>query len=215
MAVVKASKRDAIGTRKVKALRKGGQIPGIVYGHGLETVAITVDRHDVEAALAHGERLLELKLDRKSQNVLIKDVQYDPLGQVILHVDLTRVDLDEAVEVTVPIVLRGTPVGLSEGGVLQQINSEVTIKCAVRLIPEDIRVQVGEMKLDDVLHMRDLALPEGAKLLDEPEAVVATVAQVEEEEVAAAPEEAEEAEPEVIGEKKEPEEGAEPAKAAE
>ncbi len=209
MAVLKASKREAFGTRKVKPLRAAGMIPGIVYGHNEPPLPITLSAHDVSVALAHGERLLELDVAGQVQNVLVKEVQYDPMGQEILHMDLTRVDLDERVEVTVPIVLRGTPAGAADGGVLHQVSAEVTVECTVRAIPEEIRMSVAEMKIDDVLYMRDLPLTEGAVLVDDGETLVATVSVVKEEVEAPAPLEAAPAEPEVIGEKKEePEEGA-------
>ncbi len=160
MVVLKASKREAFGTRKLQPLRKQGLIPGIVYGHGLTPLSITLSRHDVGVALSHGERLLELDVEGKVQNVLVKEVQYDPMGQEILHVDLTRVDLDERVEVTVPIVLRGTPVGAAEGGVLHQVTAQATIECTVRSIPEDLRFSVAEMNIGDVLAMKDLPLPQ-------------------------------------------------------
>ena len=210
MAVLKATKREAFGTRKVKPLRAAGMIPGIVYGHGEPPLPITLSGHDVGVALAHGERLLELDVAGQVQNVLVKDVQYDPMGQEILHVDLARVDLDERVKVTVPIVLRGTAAGAADGGVLHQVSAQATIECTVRAIPEDIRVSVTEMKIDDVLHMKDLPLPQGAALVGDGETIVATVSVVKEEVEAPAPVEvAAPAEPEVIGEKKEeePEEG--------
>jgi large subunit ribosomal protein L25 len=205
MAVLKANKREAFGTRKVRPLRAAGMIPAIVYGHGEPPLAVTLSRHDVGVALARGERLLELDVAGQVQNVLVKEVQYDPMGQDILHVDLARVDLDERVKVTVPIVLRGTPVGAADGGVLHQVSAQVTIECTVRAIPEDIRMSVTEMKIDDVLHMRDLSLPEGAVLVGDGETIVATVSVVKEEVEAPAPAVAAPAEPEVIGEKKEEE----------
>ena len=215
MAVLKASKREAFGTRKVKPLRAAGMIPGIVYGHGEPPLPITLSRHDVGVVLAHGERLLELDVSGQVQNVLVKEVQYDPMGQEILHVDLARVDLDERVEVTVPVVLRGTPVGAADGGVLHQVSAQATIECTVRAIPEDIRVSVAEMKIDDVLQMKDLPLPEGAVLVGDGETIVATVSVVKEEVEAPAPAEVAPAGPEVIGEKKEeePEAGESKAKA--
>jgi len=205
MAVLKAMKRDELGTRKVRRLRKSGMIPGIVYGHGEQTQPVTLSEHDVELAILHGERLLELDLDGKKQNVLIKDVQYDTFGHEVLHVDLTRVRLDERVEVTVPIVLKGTPEGVtSENGVLEQISSEVRIECAVQSIPEDITYMVTEMKVGDLLNMGKLPLPEGAKLLDDADAPVATVSVIAE--PLEEPSEEEKApEPEVIGEKEAPE----------
>lgn len=212
MAVLKASKREAFGTRKVQPLRAAGMIPGIVYGHGEPPLPITLSRRDVGVALARGERLVELDVAGQVQNVLVKEVQYDPMGQEILHVDLARVDLDERVEVTVPIILRGTPAGAADGGVLHQVSAQVSIECTVRAIPEEIRVSVTEIKIDDVLHMKDLPLPQGAVLVDDGQTIVATVSVVKEEVEAPAPVEAAPAEPEVIGEKEEePEAGQPPA----
>jgi large subunit ribosomal protein L25 len=207
MATFKATTRGELGSRPVRLLRKKGMVPGVIYGHGKPTVPVTLDQHDVDRAIHHGERVLELELEGDTVNCLIKDVQWDTFGQELLHVDLTRVNLDERVEVAVPVILRGTPAGASEGGVLQQVASEVNIECTVRSIPEEIRVLVTGLKLGDALHARDIELPEGAKLLDEPEAMVCTVSVIEE---APEPEEeTESAEPEVIGGKPEEEAGEE------
>lgn len=207
MAVLKAQKRPEAGTRRARALRKQGLIPGVIYGHGRKTQPITMAEHDVELAVFHGERLLEIELDGKKENALIKEVQYDTFGQEVLHVDLARVRLDERVEVTVPIVLRGTPAGVSEGGVLQQAANEVTLECLVSEIPEEIPLQVTDLNVGEAQYMRDLPLPEGAKLLSDGDAMVCSVIVIAEEEAPPEAEEVEEAaaEPEIIGEK--PEEG--------
>jgi len=205
MASIKATARTAAGSRKVQVLRKEGKIPGIIYGHGQTPEPITLDKKEVENVVHHGERLLEVLLDGRTENALVKEVQYDAYGSEILHLDLARVNLDEMVEITVPITLRGTPVGAAEGGVLQQIAADVTIECMVRHIPDDIRVNVAEMKLGDKLTMKDLQLPEGAKLSVDGELLVATVSMITEKEEV--PVEEAVATPEVIGAKKE-EEGA-------
>jgi large subunit ribosomal protein L25 len=150
-----------------------------------------------------------LAVDGKNENVLIKDVQYDHLGIEVLHVDFARVDLNERVEVTVPLVLKGEPKGTEEGGVLQQIVADLEIECLVTQIPDEIRYNVSEMGLDSVLHIKDLQLPEGVKALQEPDLIVATVKEIVEEAAEAA--EAGEAEPEVIGKKAEEGEAAEGA----
>ena len=204
MAVLRVTKREDIGTRKARQLRKQGLIPGIIYGHGQDALPVTLSEHDVELAILHGERLLEVHIEGKRQNALIKDVQYDTYGQVVIHVDLARVDLDERVEVTVAVVLKGTPAGVAEeGGMLQQIAAEAKIECPVRAIPEGIDVPVSELKVGDSLTMADLPLPDGAKLLDDPAAPVVTIRLVAEEEVPPTEEEAAAAEPKVIGEKEE------------
>jgi large subunit ribosomal protein L25 len=205
MPVLKVTKRDERGSRQVRRLRGQGLIPAVIYGHKQEPQAVSLSQHEVDLAVLHGERLLEVDFDGKTQNALIKDVQYDVYGKKILHVDLTWVDLDERVEVTVPIVLKGTPIGVSEsGGVLQQTAAEVTIECFVRSIPEEITVLVGGMKVGDHLTMADLPLADGATLVDDAETSIATVRVVTEVEEAVA-EEPSAAEPEVIGEKKEEE----------
>jgi len=203
MALLRIEKRDKLGTRHSRRLRQQGRVPGIVYGHGQENQPISLASHDIEAAVQHGEHLLKADLDGNEENFLIKDVQYDYLGQHVLHVDLTRVRLDERVEVTVPIVLRGTPVGVdADNGVLTQPLSEATIECLVTDIPEELRVSVTELGVGQSLRVADLELPSGVVVKEEPETVVASVTVVAEEEVAPAEEEAA-PEPEIIGEEAE------------
>ena len=215
MAKLKAVRRSEQGTHQVRRLRKGGRLPAIIYGHKEEPVAVAMDKHDLLAALHQRSRLLELDLEGQMQNVLIKQVQYDPLGQDVLHVDLTRVSLDERVEVTVPLLLRGKLAATEEGGVITQLVAAVHVECLVTAIPEDIRFSVAALKIGDSVKAGQLTLPPGAKLLLDPETLVCTVSLVTEAEVAV-PVEAGAAEPEVIGEKKEEAaEGEEAAPAAE
>ncbi len=199
MSTMKATKRTQQGTHAARRLRKEGKVPGVMYGHGEGTQAVSLEKHDVEFALQHGERLLEVDVEGQIQNALIKEVQYDTFGKEILHIDLTRVDLDERVELTVEIHLVGEPIGAKDGGVLQQVESELEIECAVRFIPDEIRHVVTDMKLNDRLYMKDLKLPEGATLLSDGTMLVASVSELAEEEAAAEGEET--AEPEVIGAK--------------
>ena len=209
MAVLKAILREEHGKRAARELRKQGLLPAVIYGHGKPTVPVSLNEHEVELAIHHGERILEIKLGRKNENVLIKDVQWDTFGHQPLHVDLTRVNLDERVQVTIPIVLRGTPAGASEGGVVQQSAAEVQIEVAVSDIPDEIRISVIALAVGETIRMSDLELPEGATLLNDPEAAICSLVLVAEE-VEPEPVEAEEAaEPEVIGEQ--PEEGGEAA----
>jgi large subunit ribosomal protein L25 len=201
MALLKATPRTTTGTHKARSLRARQQVPGIIYGHGEPPQNVALPQIEVERVVSRGERLLEIEMEGQTQNVLVKEVQYDPFGNHVLHIDLARVSLDEMVEVTVPIRLRGTPAGAIEGGVLQQTIAEVTIECMVRSIPEDIRTAVDAMKVGDKLFLKDLPLPEGAKLVDDGEMIVATVSIVAEEVVEVEVEEAA-VTPEVIGEKK-------------
>ena len=204
---LKATKRTDGGTRKARALRKAGLLPAVLYGHGEGTVSLTLNEHELKLTLIHGEKLLDIDLDGKHQNVLIKALQYDTWGQKVLHVDLTRVSLDELVTVTVKITLLGTPIGVDDGGSLQQPMTSVEIECRVDQIPEEIRIQVNALKIDDAIHLSDLELPEGSELLGDAEALVCNVVTIAEEVEEVEAEEGEETgEPEIIGDKPEDEE---------
>ncbi len=202
MAQIKATLRKETGSRQVQKLRDKGLTPGIIYGRGIDPTQVTISEHDLELALQHGERLLEVDIDGEAENVLVKAVQYDTFGHFVQHVDLLRVSLDDRVEVEVRVTLRGTPKGLALGGVLNQITSDIKVECPVSSIPDEIRIMVIELGLDETLHLRDIPLEEGVVLLDDPNAILCQCTEVAEE--VEAEEGAEEtAEPEVIGAKKE------------
>lgn len=211
-AQILAQARQELGSRAVRRLREAGQLPGVIYGHKESVIPVKFLKKEVVTHLGHGAHVFDLSLDGRSQKVLVKEVQYDHLGLEVLHVDFARVSLDEKVEVTVAIELKGTPKGEADGGVLQQMLSEIEVECLVTEIPEVIRHNVSEMALDDVLHVRDLALPQGVRAINEGDVIVATVKEIAEEEQAP-PVEGETAEPELIGRK--PAEGEEAAEAEE
>jgi len=195
-----AMSREDAGTRHARRLRDQGRLPAVIYGHGEGTVSISLDQHDVELALQHGARTMNVKIDGKpEQQCLIKDVQYDFLDTTPIHLDLTRVDLHERVQVTVGIELRGTPKGVAQGGVLDQVMAEIEVECMVSNIPDTYNPLVAELDIGDTLQVKDLDLGEGVKALADPEEVICTV-QVLAEEVE--PEEDVEVE---VGEEEEPE----------
>ena len=203
-----AKPRSELGSRANKRIRDKGFVPGVLYGHKEAVVPVTLPKKELTTHLNRGAHLFDLALDGKTEKVLVKEVQYDHLGHDVIHVDFARVSLDEKVEVTVPIELKGTPKGEEEGGVLQQMLNELEVECLVTDIPDSITVNVSEMKVDDAIHISDLKLPPGVRALQDPEVIVAAVKVVEEDEAAPTPE-AETAEPEVIGRKaEEGEEGA-------
>ena len=208
-AQVAAKPRSELGSRQNKRLRDAGFVPGVIYGHKEAVVPITLPKKELVGHLEHGAHVFDVSLDGKSEKVLVKEVQYDHLGIEVLHVDFARVSLDEKVEVTVPVELKGTPKGEADGGVLQQIIAELEIECLVTEIPDAIRHNVSEMAKDDVLHIKDLKLPPGVKVLQDEDLIVATVKEILEEAPAAEAVEGGAAEPEVIGRK--PAEGEEAA----
>ncbi len=204
MMTLKGARRKAIGTRAARALRATGQVPAVIYGHGEPPEAVSLALHDVELALAHGARTLQVKLGRKAKQYLIKEVQYDYLDHTPIHLDLTRVDLDERVKVRVGIELRGVPRGVSDGGVLDQHMADLEIECLVSEIPETLHPLTVDLGLDDSLLVKDLELPPGVVALAGPQERVATVRALLEAAEPEAVEEAEEtpaetAQPELIG----------------
>jgi large subunit ribosomal protein L25 len=204
-----ASRRDKIGTKHSRRLRESGKLPAIIYGHGEDPEAIVLPGHEVEVELLHGARVLEVSLEGKTKKFLIKDVQYDYLGTTPIHLDLMRVDLDETVTVRVGIELKGTPKGVSDGGVLDQHLADIEVECLMTNIPDTLTPLVIHLGVGESLLVGDLDLPPGVKALagaDERVASVSMLAEeVEEEE---APAEEEEAQPEVISKgKKEEGEG--------
>ena len=209
---IAAEPRSALGSRANKRLRDTGKVPGVVYGHKEAVVPVSLPKKELVNHLNHGTHVFDLGMDGKTEKVLVKEVQYDHLGIEVIHIDFARVSADERVEVTVPLVLKGEPAGEADGGVLQQIVSELEIECLVTDIPHEIIHNVSEMKLDDVLHIKELKLPAGVKALQDEDLVVAQVKAIEEEAAAPAAEEGA-AEPEVIGRK--PEDGEEAAAAGE
>ncbi|MFC1678052.1 50S ribosomal protein L25 [Planctomycetota bacterium] len=205
--VLKAQMREHCGTEHAIRERKQGRIPAIVYGHKLESVAITLDEHDLVEALHHGHRVMEVEIGKKKETMMVKDLQYDHLGKKIIHADLVRVDVSEMVKVNVPIELKGTAIGTHEGGIIEEHVGQLEVECKVTDIPEVIVVFVKEIAVGDNLHAGDVELPAGIKLVSSPDTLVVTCSLVA---AAKSTEELEEeapAAPEVIGEETEETEG--------
>lgn len=186
---LKAEPRSKLGTHATRRLRKTGYLPVVIYGHGEPPESVSLLQHDVELALTHGVRTLYLGEGAKAKPYLIKDVQYDHLGHLPIHMDLARVDLDERVTVRVAIELRGVPKGASEGGLLEQLMPDVEVECRVTDIPDTLHPVVTDLNVGDALYVKDLELPEGVRALVDGEERVALVRHL-----AAAPEPEEEAE---------------------
>jgi large subunit ribosomal protein L25 len=196
--------RAGKGSRDASRLRKAGRVPAVVYGHKEETLAITVSRDELAAALRHHARTVDLDLRGKAETVLIQEVQHDHLGSGLVHVDFRRVSKDERIRATVEIELRGTAPGATGGGVLDQPLHKIHVECPAISIPESIRVRIDGLLIGQAIHVKELELPAGVKALDDPDLVVVQVKQQQ----AALPEPTTlvpegTAEPEVITKKKE------------
>jgi large subunit ribosomal protein L25 len=203
---LKTEPRNGNGSRDAGRLRKSGRVPAVVYGHKVAPAAVTVSRDELRSAIRHHARTLQLVVDGKSETVLIQDVQHDHLGSDILHVDFRRVSKDERIKTTVDIELRGVAPGTNSGGVLDQPLHKVHVECPALAVPESIRVKIDSLLVGQAIHVKELDLPAGVKVLEDPDLVVVQVKQqvVAPEPTVAAPVEAgAAAEPEVITKKKE------------
>lgn len=201
---LEAKPREGRGSHKADRLRKQGLVPGVVYGHKEATVSIAVSGEELEKAVRHGVRVIDLKLSSGVQKALIRDIQWDFLGKDLLHVDFARVSADERIHVTIPVELKGIAPGVTAGGVLDQPMHALHVECPAINVPDSVRVNINELQLGGMIHVRELTVPPDVKLLDDPEAVVVHVKQA-----GAEPEPTEAtgaAEPEVIGRQKAAEE---------
>lgn len=198
--------RPASGSRAARKLRKQGLLPAVIYGHKEATVAVTVPADAFQKALRQGARLVDLQTDGKTEKTLIRDVQWDFLGQEILHVDFARVSEDERIRVDVRLEIRGTAPGVTSGGILEQPLHALHIECQAISVPESIRVNVSNLQLGDTIHVKELELPPGVKALVEPEVVVVHVVAPRGEEEGEVVPAAEQAEPELIKREKAEEE---------
>lgn len=196
-----AQERKTKGSRQARRLRKHGQVPGVVYGHKEATVSITLSRDELQKAVRHGARVVDLDQEGKVEKALIRDLQWDPLGHDIWHVDFARVAADERITVDVRVELRGTAPGVTGGGILDQPIHSLEVECLALSVPESIRVNINELQLNGAIHIRDLVLPPEVVVQGDPDAIIVQVRPplAEAEAPAPAAVAAEQVEPEVIG----------------
>ncbi len=212
-AVIQVVPRTATGNGPARRARRAGQVPAVVYGHGKPGLPVMVDAKAVTAVIHHAGLIqLEIAGDRKISGI-VKDVQRNILSGKVQHVDFQEVRPDEVIIVSVTIEAVGTPAGAIQGGQLEQNMRNLEIKIQAQHIFEILQVDVSKMELNDVMHVNQLALPEGAVAMGDQKFAVFHVRLPKQEEVKVV-EGAEGAggEPEVIAKGKK-EEGAEGAAA--
>jgi large subunit ribosomal protein L25 len=169
---LKAQSRTGKGSRATAKLRKEGLVPAIVYGHKKENAVIAVSAEELDRAIRILHvRMLSLDMNGTAETVLIREVQWDPFGKQMMHVDFERKSASEKVKVTIPVELRNTPKVMG-GGVLDQPLHTLHIECPLGSIPEAIRIDITNLTLGNPIHVKELTLPEGVRVLEGAEAVV-------------------------------------------
>lgn len=200
--------REKLGTRYAKRDREAGRTPAVVYGHKQGTLHLTVDTRAFDDIIHAESHLIDIKVDGKSEHVLIKDVQWDTFSRYVVHVDLERVDLSEEVEVDVELVLVGEPKALNQSGVvLDHPTTMLTIKCRADSIPSHMEHSIADLEIGDPVTIADFTPPAGVVVVNSPEQLICQISQVRvdesvEEAIAGGAEasaDTDAAEPEVIG----------------
>jgi large subunit ribosomal protein L25 len=197
LAKVNVDVRSAAKKGAARRVRGGGQVPGVLYGRKREPIAVTFNEKELLSSLDKDKKKntvlkLTVRAGGKSEEVtaMVRDAQINPLSRRLVHVDFLAVDLNAEVRVSVPLVLTGKPVGVTNGGNLHQSMHLVPIAAKPAQIPTKLEVDVSALDIGDALHVSDLKLGEGVRVaLDAKEAIASVVAPKAEkvEEVAAAP----------------------------
>jgi large subunit ribosomal protein L25 len=217
-ASLSASPRAGTGKGVARTLRRNGQIPGVIYGHAREAQALTLNAREFDRLLERvtASTVIELDLAGKTSRTLIREIQRHPYKREVLHVDFLELVAGEKVTVDVPIVYVGTPQGVRDGGILDQIKHQLTVEADPTILPEHFEVDVSALTIGHALYVRDVRVPDGVTVQDDQDSPVALVAAPKAEPTpaeampaveGAAPEAA--AEPELIRKSKDEEEGEE------
>lgn len=196
--VLSANERKTISKAAVNKVRNSGRVPGIYYAKNAEAIAVDVAENQIKPLVFTAEtHLISLKVDGRGEfDCVVKDVQFDPVTDRIIHFDLLGLTSNEKFQLEVPILFVGAPIGIKEGGVLQQTLHKVEIECLPADIPQHLEVNIANLKLGESIHVKDLNFP-NITLLTSEDSVVVSVTHPKVEKEAAEAEGA--AEPEVIG----------------
>jgi len=175
-----ARPRTESGKSAVRKLRSAGLIPAVIYGHGEETRPLVIPAHDLERLLATTNvenTIIDLAIEGGGTiPALIREVQYHSNRPIVYHVDFYQVHAGEKLHVEVPIRFHGTAAGVrDQGGVLTEVLRDLSVECLPREIPEGIDVDVSHLHIGESLHVGEVAVPAGVRVLHEPEVVIATV----------------------------------------
>ena len=177
------NERKDKGKSKARSLRRDGMVPGVYYFHGEQNVNLQIDKKNLYHAISTGQHVFEIEMKGETQYVTIKGIQYHPVTDEVLHIDLMRVNMSEKMNFTIPISLEGEAEGVKEGGVLSQILTSIEVNCLPTSVPDSIVVDVSNMELNSNMTIDDIVdIPEDVEIISDLESTIATVAPPKEEE---------------------------------
>lgn len=201
-ASLNADLRSDVGTGNARKLRQAGSFPAVIYGHGREPQSLTVNARDfgrLLSTISISSTVIELTVDGKMARTLIREIQRHPVKRSIVHVDFQEFVAGEKMNVYIPLRFVGTADGVrNSGGILEETMHQVHLRLDPSSIPDHIDVDVTPLTVGHSFHIRDLKLPEGVTVLDDPNATVCVVGAPKTEAVAADGAEGSAAEPELI-----------------
>jgi large subunit ribosomal protein L25 len=169
---IEADPRTTFGKGVARKLRAAGKVPAVIYGHGTEPQHVSLPAHEVALLLRKANAILDLQIDGASQLALVKDVQKDPVRQIIEHVDLIVLRQGERVEVDVAVHVEGEPIS---GSTAELDAKSLSIEALATSIPQNLVVSVEGLEAGTQIFAKDVVLPEGSVLLTDPETLVVAV----------------------------------------
>ncbi|MBT3270116.1 50S ribosomal protein L25 [Candidatus Poribacteria bacterium] len=175
---IEAETRDGRGKGAARSLRRAGRLPAVVYGAGEEARPIDIDTRAFRDAIvneAADRALISLTVGGERLLAIVKEVQQHPVWRDLLHVDFQSIRMDQEITIEAVVDLQGEPVGIAEGGVLENPAHSLQIRVLPGNIPDAIVVDVSEWNIGDGIHVSELILPEGVEVVDPPETLVAQV----------------------------------------
>lgn len=174
---VAAEPRSKMGSAECRRMRRSGLIPGNLYGHDEAPQAVVVKREAILPAVQANARILDLSFGGSERKVMLRDVQWDAFSREVHHIDLMRIDPDQRVTVDIPLEIRGQAAGTLSGGHLEQQLRAIHVECKVLEIPDSIKVRVNALEIGQSIHVRDLEIPPGVKVLTNADSLVVHVVQ--------------------------------------
>ncbi len=174
--------REGKGTSFARRLRLENKVPAILYHSGLEGTSLSIEKSELYKALKTGQFIFEVNVDDKNQFVLVKEIQYHPVTDEIIHVDFQQVKEDQKISLEVPLRTEGESEGVKLGGILVQLLNVVTINCRPSNVPEALSIDVSELEMNSRLFVKDIVLPDDIEMVTAEDIAVVSVQEPKKEE---------------------------------